>query len=56
MMPTCEHRWCHKTAEKVIEVYYLPMDKRTSEFADRCIYLCKRHYDKIIKKLGGGEE
>lgn len=55
MMPTCEYRWCRKTAEKVIEIYYSSMDKRTSAFADRRVYLCKRHYDKTIKKLGGEE-
>lgn len=56
MMPRCNHKWCMKPSEKVLEVYTKTLTNRTSAFPDIRVYLCKKHYDKICKKFNFGGE
>lgn len=52
MMPTCQHKWCRKTATiKVGEVYNYE-DSGIKNIYDP-IYMCTKHALKFIKKYGG---
>ena len=50
MMPNCYHKNCRKVGELGVHIS-LPSSKDSWWKQGQEIYLCKKHYDKLLKDL-----